>query len=75
MAFFDKPGIHTVSGVSRGEQRALYDRRRQEVIPNHGLRLLVVRATQLACDRRGRLTYDRAADRAALQKLLAGVSR
>jgi hypothetical protein len=74
VAFFDKPGHLTISGVSRGQQRAVYDRRRQELIPNHGLRLLIVRATNLACDRCGRLTYDGPADREALQRLLAGVA-
>ncbi|MFF3878763.1 hypothetical protein [Streptomyces sp. NPDC001978] len=40
---FDKPDQLTVSGVHRGEQRALYDARRESEIPAHGLRLLVIR--------------------------------
>lgn len=38
--FFDKK--RTVSGVSRGEQRRIYDKRRQEVLPEHGLKLVII---------------------------------
>lgn len=41
--FFDKPGRLTVSGVHRGEQRRIYDQRRTELIPQHGLSLVVIR--------------------------------
>ena len=37
--FDDKP---TVSGVSRGEQRKLYDARRKEVLPQNGIKLVVI---------------------------------
>ena len=37
--FFDKPDKMTVSGVSRGEQRKIYDQRRREVLPQHGITL------------------------------------
>jgi hypothetical protein len=33
--------------VERGEQRALYDARRDAEIPAHGLRLLVIRPADL----------------------------
>jgi hypothetical protein len=36
--FFDRK--QTVSGVSRGEQRKLYDQRRREVLPEHGIKLI-----------------------------------
>ena len=36
--FFDKR--KTVSGMSRGEQRKLYDQRRREVLPQHGIKLI-----------------------------------
>lgn len=38
--FFDRR--ETVSGVSRGEQRRLYDERKRILIPGHGLRLVVI---------------------------------
>lgn len=69
-AFFDKPNRKTVSGVHRGEQRARYDRRRKNEIPLHGLRLVIVRTTDLACDGRGRLLHHRDADRRTLVSLL-----
>ncbi|MFG3271456.1 hypothetical protein [Streptomyces luteogriseus] len=68
---FDKPDRLTVSGVHRGEQRALYDARRHTEIPAHGLRLIVVRPADLDSDGRGRLRRDEEADLAALRKILA----
>lgn len=38
VAFFDRR--QTVSGLSRGEQRKLYDQRRRDVLPQHGIRLV-----------------------------------
>ncbi len=38
--FFDKPDKLTVSGVSRGEQRKLYDQRRRDVLPENGITLV-----------------------------------
>lgn len=38
--FFDKK--QTASGVSRGEQRRIYDQRRQEVLPKHGIKVVVI---------------------------------
>lgn len=38
--FFDRKA--TVSGVSRGEQRRIYDRRRQELLPQFGIKLVII---------------------------------
>ena len=38
--FFDKK--QTVSGVSRGEQRKIYDERRKEILPKHGIELVII---------------------------------
>lgn len=67
---FDKPDRLTVSGVHRGEQRRRYDARREELIPARGLRLVVVRPSDLTADRRGRLHRNRDSDLTALRKLL-----
>jgi hypothetical protein len=67
---FDKSDRLTVSGVHRGEQRALYDARRDAEIPAHGLRLVVIRPLDLDADGRGRLRRSAAADRQTLRKLL-----
>jgi hypothetical protein len=68
--FFDKPDVLTVSGVHRGEQRRIYDRRRDELIPSHGLRMVVLRPTDLASNRQGRLSRARTSDVAALRAML-----
>ena len=44
---FDKPARLTVSGVHRGIQRALYDARREELIPRHGIRLVIITPADL----------------------------
>ncbi|MET9387903.1 hypothetical protein ABZY09_44675 [Streptomyces sp. NPDC002928] len=62
MPHFDKPDKLTVSGVHRGEQRALYDARREAEIPAHGLRLVVIRSADLDADGRGRLRRNKEAD-------------
>jgi len=71
VAFFDKPERMTVSGVHRGEQRRRYDERRDREIPAHGLRLLVIKPSDLDEDRRGRLHRTRDTDRRALKAILA----
>ena len=70
VAHFDKPHVMTVSGVHRGEQRRTYDRRREQEIPTHGLRLVVIKPKDLASDGRGRLLRHREVDVAALRELL-----
>jgi hypothetical protein len=68
--FFDKPDRLTVSGVHRGEQRRIYDARRDQLIPEHGLRLLVVKPSDLSADGRGRLLRLTQDDLRALRRLL-----
>ncbi|MEN6355484.1 MAG: hypothetical protein ABFD83_00205 [Armatimonadota bacterium] len=40
VAFFDRH--QTVSGVNRGEQRHIYDQRRRNVLPQHGITLIEI---------------------------------
>jgi len=68
--FFDKPDRLTVSGVHRGQQRALYDSRREELIPMHGLRLVVIKPSDLDATPRGRLRRNRDHDLAAVTSIL-----
>jgi hypothetical protein len=72
VAHFDKPDRLTVSGVHRGLQRALYDRRREVEIPAHDLRLVVITPADLTSDRRGRLRRERDSDLLAVHALLDG---
>lgn len=70
VAFMDKK--LTISGVDRGEQRHDYDRRREQLIPEHGLRLIVIRPSDLRADSRGRLSRgDRGADLSAIHALIS----
>jgi lambda repressor-like predicted transcriptional regulator len=69
--FFDKPDRLTVSGVHRGQQRQIYDARRDQLIPEHGLRLLVVKPSDVQDDGRGRLRRHVGDDLRALRRLLA----
>jgi hypothetical protein len=71
VAFFDKR--QTVSGVGRGEQRRIYDRRREQEIPKHGLHLLVIHVGDLEATARGRLRRNVEHDRRVLKPLLEGV--
>lgn len=71
--FFDKPDRLTISDVPRNVQRALYDQRRQELIPQHGLNLLIIRKADLAANPRGGLIYDRLADLARIRKMAAEI--
>lgn len=68
---FDKPERITVSGVHRGRQRALYDARRDGGIPAHGLRLIVIKPSDLDANNRGRLRRSRESDLKAIERLLS----
>ena len=73
-AFFDKPDRLTVSGVHRGQQRAIYDARRDELIPAHGLRLMVIKPSYLDATFRGRLRRNADHDIAAITQILRSVT-
>lgn len=71
--FFDRR--ITVAGVSRGEQRRLYDERRRAVLPDHGMRLAVICYSELAHTGAGRLLREQERDGHAIRAALeaAGV--
>lgn len=73
--FFDKPDRMTASGVDRGEQRRLYDQRRREVLPRHGIELVEISLADLANDGRGGLLRRRADDTKTLSRVLAKWTR
>jgi hypothetical protein len=68
---FDKPDVMTVSGMHRGMQRKRYDDRRRELIPAHGIRLVIIPMSDFEVRRSyivQRHDTDLAAVRYALQK-------
>lgn len=68
VAFFNRK--ETVSGVSRDEQRRIYDQRRRDVLPKHGIRLIEISYSDLNHDSRKRLTRNRTSDISALKRIL-----
>ena len=64
---FDKR--QTVSGVERGEQRRLYDERRKIVLPQHGLKLVVLDYSEFKCNSAGRLVRDYGAEMVVAERL------
>ena len=65
VAHFDRRS--TISGVSRGAQRAKYDERRRSMLPTRGIELVEIAHHEFACNSAGRLRRDAAADRAVLE--------
>ncbi len=68
--FFDKLDRMTVSGLSRGEPRALYDVRRRALVPQQGIRLVVVTLDDFGVKRGGEIVRDRDRDLAVLAEVL-----
>ncbi|WP_194397127.1 hypothetical protein [Microbacterium atlanticum] len=60
----------TVSGVPRGEQRRLYDVRKAELIPAHGVRLVVIHKSEFEV-RRDRIVRTPDRDTAVVRRRLA----
>jgi hypothetical protein len=59
----------TVSGVSRGEQRRIYDQRRVELVPAHGLTLVVIPSSAFTL-RRGKIVRNVARDTRTVHTML-----
>lgn len=67
---FDKPDKITVSGVSRGEQRKIYDQRRRDVLPKYGIKLIEIDFTDFEYDSRNRILRDGEKDVEIVKKKL-----
>ena len=68
VALFDKK--KTISGVSRGEQRKIYDNRRAEVLPQHGIEFVVISYDDFEYDGRKRIKRSRNHDLEMIKKKL-----
>lgn len=53
---------NTVSGVTRDEQRRIYDERRRKILPEHGIDLIILSYTDFRCNPTKRLVRDRNSD-------------
>ncbi len=67
---FDKANVQTVSGVSRGEQRKLYDQRRAEKLPLNGIKLVELSFDNFSCDSRNRIIRDAEQDLEKIREIL-----
>lgn len=61
---------HTISGVSRAEQRRKYDQRRRAVLPAYDIRLIELDYSMFEHDTKKRLKRNIDADREVLRKVL-----
>jgi hypothetical protein len=59
----------TISGMPRGEQRRVYDERRRELIPDHGLQLVQITASDFVV-RRHKILRDHENDIAVVHQAL-----
>jgi hypothetical protein len=66
--FFDKR--QTVSGVGRGEQRKLYDQRRRDILPKHGIKLIELDYSDFEHTRGKKLVRNRVDDLIVISKKL-----
>jgi len=72
VTFFDKPDKLTVSGVSRSEQRRLYDQRRRDILPQHGITLIEIDYSDFHYNSRQRIVRDVKRDLEVVSKILKG---
>jgi hypothetical protein len=68
--FFDKPDRLTVSGVHRGQQREIYDLRRNQILPKHKIDLIVFQYTDFNFDRSKKIIRDTAFDTKVIRQKL-----
>ena len=61
----------TASGIPRDEQRAKYDQRRRDILPQHGITLLEISYSDFPHDNRKRLLRDRETDIEIIRKKLS----
>ena len=67
---FDKPDIMTVSGVNRGEQLKIYDQRRRDELPKHGIKLIEISYTDFEFDSRKKIVRDYPKDLLKVKQIL-----
>lgn len=67
---FDKPGKLTVSGVNRGEQRKIYDKRKRDVLPKNNIKVIDLVYSDFLCDGKGKLIRDEVKDKVTIIKCI-----
>ncbi len=69
--FFDKPDKITVSGVSRGEQRKIYDQHRRDVLLENNICLIELYCTDFKTKGKRKLKQDKKYDEPVIRKKLS----
>lgn len=69
VALWDKKP--TVSGIPRGPQRAVYDQRRRDILPQHGIDVVELSFTDFKCDGSKRLLRNESDAETVIRKMLA----
>jgi hypothetical protein len=72
---FDKPDKMTVSGVHRGEQRKIYDKRKRDVLPQHGISVIDIPYSAFECDNKGKIMRDNLKIKDLVRKYLTNYLR
>jgi hypothetical protein len=67
---FNKTNGKTVSGVSRGEQRKIYDQRRAEKLPLNGIKLIELSFDVFNCDSENRIIRNPEQDLKVIEDIL-----
>ena len=70
VVFFDKPDIMTVSGVSRKEQREIYDQRRRDVLSKQNIKLVEISYSEFNVRSNHRIDRNKEHDLTVLKKRL-----
>lgn len=70
VTFFDKPEKMTVSGVPRNIQRKIYDRRREEILPRHGIDIAIIPYFELDSRSNGKLIRNHEEDKQTIMVIL-----
>ena len=59
---FDKPDQVTISGIHRGEQRKIYDKRKRTLLPQNGIKVLTITYDMFECSKNGKLVRNKIKD-------------
>ena len=68
--FFDKETKMTISGVPRGEQRKIYDQRRKDVLPAHGIKLVIISYDDFSTSKNKKLSRNKDNDILIVKRIL-----
>jgi len=60
----------TISGVTRDEQRRLYDERKEEVLPENNIDLKIIHYSEFSLDKNNKIERDEQKDLKAVKNIL-----